>query len=148
MNAPDILLDTSVLVRGLVEGMPDHRQARSYLDKARYGVAQVAISAHALAELYTTITALPTRPRHRPEDAKALIEGVARHLRIVDLDTADYNAAIDRTVELDLSSGAIYDALHVRAAEKTGAAELVTFDSSDFGRMRPKGRTQLTVLPR
>lgn len=88
MNAPDIFLDTSVVVRGLVEGMLHHRQARSYLDKARRGAAQVAISTHTLAELFATLTALPTRPRHSPADAHALIDGATHALRAVSLDTA------------------------------------------------------------
>ena len=50
-------------------------------------------------------------------------------------------------VEHDLSSGAICDALHVVAAEKTEAAELVTFNENDFRRMPPKKTTELTVLP-
>jgi predicted nucleic acid-binding protein len=50
-------------------------------------------------------------------------------------------------IEHDLSSGAIYDALHVVATEKTDAVELVTFNGKDFRRMPPKGATELTVLP-
>ena len=148
MNAPDIFLDTSVLVRGLVEGLPHHRQARSYLDDARQGAAQVAISTHALAELFATLTALPTRPRHSPADAHTLIDGATRHLQVVSLDAADYRATLTRMAELGLSSGAIYDALHVRAAEKTDAAELVTYNGQDFGRMPPEEPTRLTTLPK
>lgn len=59
----------------------------------------------------------------------------------------DYATALDRMVEHDLSSGAIYDALHVVASEKTEAKELVTFNGSDFRRMPPRGTTELTVLP-
>ena len=105
MNAPDIFLDTSVLVRGLVEGLPHHWQARSYLDRARQGAAQVAISTHALAELFATLTALPTRPRHSPADARALIDGATHHLQVVTLNAADYPAVISRMAELDLASG-------------------------------------------
>lgn len=146
MSPPDALLDTSVLVRGLVEGLSDHRRARSYLDRAHRGEARIAVATHALAELFATLTALPTRPRHRPADAKALIDSAARHLQIVDLEADDYTVAIDRMAELGLSSGSIYDALHVRAAEKTEAAELVTFNGNDFRRMPPSGPTQLTIL--
>lgn len=147
MNAPDIVLDTSVLVRGLVEGLPHHRQARSYLDRAREGAARVAMSTHALAELFATLTALPTRPRHSPADAHALIDGATRPLQVVSLDAADYRAVLSRMAELGLSSGAIYDALHVRAAEKVEAAELVTYNGQDFRRMPPEGPTRLTPLP-
>lgn len=76
--------------------MPHHRQARSYLDDARQGAAQVAMATHALAELFATLTALPTRPRHSPADAHALIDGATRSLQVVSLDAADYRAALSR----------------------------------------------------
>lgn len=146
MTSPDSFLDTSVLVCALIEKLPDHREARSYLDQARRGTAEVALSTHAQAELFATITALPTRPQHSPAEAKALVDGIADLLTVTELDSEDYAAALHRMVEHDLSSGAVYDALHVVAAEKTEAAELVTFNGSDFRRMPPKEPTELTVL--
>ena len=68
-------------------------------------------------------------------------------MTVTELRYEDYATALDRMVEHGLSSGAIYDALHVVAAEKTEAKELVTFNGSDFRRMPPKGSTKLTVLP-
>lgn len=62
MTPPDSFLDTSVVVRAVIENLPDHKEARSYLDRARQGSADIALSTHALAELFATITALPTRP--------------------------------------------------------------------------------------
>ncbi|MFB6271418.1 MAG: type II toxin-antitoxin system VapC family toxin [Salinibacter sp.] len=147
MTPPDSFLDTSVVVRAVIENLPNHQEARSYLDRARRGTADIALSTHALAELFATITALPTRPQHSPKEAKALVDGVADLLTVTELSYEDYATALDRMVEYDLSSGAIYDALHVVAAEKTEAAELVTFNGSDFRRMPPKGATELTVLP-
>lgn len=146
-SAPDTCLDTSVLVRALIEGMPSHQAARSYLDRARRGAAEVAITTHAIAELFATITALPTRPRHSPKEARALIDGVVGFLQVIELDAATYNTAIRRMAERGLSSGAIYDALHVVAAEKVEAAELVTFNGRDFRRMPPRDPTRLTILP-
>jgi predicted nucleic acid-binding protein len=147
VTPPDSFLDTSVVVRAVIENLPDHQEARSYLDRARRGTADIALSTHALAELFATITALPTRPQHSPREAKTLVDGVADLLTVTDLRYEDYDSALDRTVEQGLSSGAIYDALHVVAAEKTDAKELVTFNGSDFRRMPPKGSTALTLLP-
>lgn len=84
MTSPDALPDTSVVVRAVIENLPDHQEARSYLD---------------------------------------------------------------RMVEHSLSSGAIYELLHVVAVEKTEATELATFNGTNFRRMPPKGPTELTVLP-
>lgn len=147
MTPPDSFLDTSVVVRAVIENLPDHQEARSYLDRARRGTADIALSTHALAELFATITALPTRPQHSPREAKTLVDGVADRLTVTELRHEDYATALDRMVEHGLSSGAIYDALHVVAAEKTEARELVTFNGLDFRRMPPEGATELTVLP-
>jgi predicted nucleic acid-binding protein len=147
MTAPDSFLDTSVLVRAVVQNLPSHQKARPYLEAARDDHAIVAITTHALAELYATITSLPTRPQHTPEEAAALTDRVAALLHVVDLQAGDYQAAIRRMVEHDLSSGAIYDALHVVGAEKVEAEELVTFNGRDFRRMPPEAPTQLLVLP-
>ena len=147
MTPPDSFLDTSVVVRAVIEDLPDHQEARSYLDRARRDTTEVALSTHALAELFATITALPTQPKHSPREAKALVDGVADLLTVTDLRSEDYATALDRTVEHNLSSGAVYDALHVVAAEKTDAVELVPFNENDFRRMPPKEPTELTVLP-
>jgi predicted nucleic acid-binding protein len=147
MTTPDALLDTSVLVRAVIEAMPSHREARGYLDDAVGKQRTVAITTHALAEFFSTVTALPTRPQHTPQDAKALTRRISDVLQIVDLTAADYQDAIDRMVEQDLSSGAIYDGLHLVAAERIGANELVTFNGRDFRRMPPQTPTELVVLP-
>ena len=47
---------------------------------------------------------------------------------------------------LGLSGGAIYDALHVRAAEKAHVKKLYTFNGRDFRRMPPSPPTELVVL--
>lgn len=146
MTPPDSFLDTSVVVRAVIENLPDHKEARSYLDRGRRGTAEIGLSTHALAELFATVTALPTRPQHSPAEAKSLVDGVAELLTVYELLHEDYTTPLKRMVEHDLSSGAIYDALHVVAAEKTEAKELVTFNGSDFWRMPPKGTTELTVL--
>lgn len=146
MTPPDSFLDTSVVVRAVIKNLPDHQEARSYLDRARRGTAEIALSTHALAELFATVTALPTRPQHTPTEAKSLVDGVAELLTVNELLYEDYTTALKRMVEHGLSSGAIYDALHVVAAEKTEAKELVTFNGSDFRRIPPKGTTELTVL--
>ncbi len=64
----------------------------------------------------------------------------------VSLDAADYQAVLARMADLGLVSGAIYDGLHVRAAEKIEADELVTCNGRDFRRMPPEPPTRLVVL--
>lgn len=47
---------------------------------------------------------------------------------------------------LELTSGAVYDALHVVAAEKVDADQLLTFNGRDFRRMPPEDPTDLVIL--
>lgn len=66
--------------------------------------------------------------------------------QIVPLGPEDYFAALKRIVDIELRSGAIYDALHVTCAEKTAVEELRTFNGQDFQRMPPADPTRLVVL--
>ena len=90
---------------------------------------------------------LPVSPRISPREAERLLrESVFEVAEVVTLEAADYEAVVERMAELELVSGAIYDALHVRAAEKARAAELVTFNGRDFRRMPPEPPCRLVVL--
>lgn len=143
-----ILLDTSVLVPALMERAPTHEEAASHLGEVRRGEHQLFIAAHALAECYATITTFPTRPAPTPGQARRLIERevVGRAEEVISLRAESYRAAIERMTELGLVSGAIYDCLHVLAAERAEVDELRTFNGRDFRRMPPRGDTKLVVL--
>lgn len=143
-----VLLDTSVLVPALVPALPQHERAAPHLEEAARGESTLIVSSHALAECYASLTALPLSPRVTPEQAIRLIqENVASTAeKIFQLGPKDYLAAIQRTVDLELRSGAIYDALHVACAEKASAEELRTFNGEDFRRMPPDDPTRLMVL--
>lgn len=139
--------DTSVLVAALAAAHGVHDVARPYLDEALDGQTRMAVSTHALAETYATLTVLQVRPRITPGQAWHLIEeNVLRVARVVTLDPDDYGAALRRMTRLGLVSGAVYDVLHVVAAEKIEADELVTFNGRDFRRMPPEDPTRLVVL--
>lgn len=140
-----VLADTSVLIPGLVKAHPHHSRAAPVLDQAASGDTDLLVSAHALAEAYATLTVL--RPRLSPTGVLDLLhEGALRFAETVALDADDYRAVLDRVASLGLVSGAVYDALHVRAAEKGGADELVTFNGRDFRRMPPASPCRLVVL--
>jgi predicted nucleic acid-binding protein len=141
------LFDTSVLVAALSTAHASHDLARVRLAAVLQGEVEMAVSTHTVAELYATLTALPTRPPVTPGQARHLIdENVFQPADVVALVPADYEVALRRMADLGLVSGAIYDALHVRAAEKVAADELLTFNGRDFRRMPPEGPTRLVVL--
>jgi predicted nucleic acid-binding protein len=141
------LADTSIIVAALVETHPRHEDALSLLDRAFEEESALAISSHCLAEVFASLTAMPTVPRMTPEMVQeVLATGLLARAEIVSLSARDYELAIGHMVRLGLVSGAIYDALHVRAAEKAECDELVTFNGRDFRRMPPAPPTRLVVL--
>ena len=143
-----VLLDTSVLVPALVPALPQHEKAAPHLESALREETGLILSAHALAECYASLTALPISPQVTPGQARRLIEeNVARAAEeIVELGPTDYLSALRRMTDLGLESGAVYDALHVACAEKASAEELRTFNGRDFRRTPPEGPTELVVL--
>ena len=141
-------LDTSVLVPALVPALPKHEKAIPHLASAHRGETRLTISSHALAECYSSLTALPVTPTVTPGQARRLIEENIADIAddIVGLDGNEYLTVLQRMTDLGLESGAVYDALHVRCAEKASADELRTFNGRDFRRMPPMGDTTLVVL--
>lgn len=141
------LLDTSVLVAALEAGHPRHAAARPFLEACHGGNRVLLVAAHALAEVYATLTVLPVSPRISRREAERLLQAnVATVAEVVPLDVGDYEAVVGRMAALGLVSGAVYDGLHVRAAEKAQADELVTFNGQDFQRMPPGAPCRLVVL--
>jgi predicted nucleic acid-binding protein len=143
-----VLLDTSVLVPALVPALSQHEKAFSHLEAAHRGETSLIISGHVLAECYSSLTALPVSPAVTPGQARRLIEeNVAEAAEeIVRLGGSEYLKVLQRMTDLGLKSGAVYDALHVRCAEKASADELRTFNGTDFRRMPPEGAAKLVVL--
>ena len=61
------------------------------------------------------------------------------HLDVVPLSAADYKVGLTRVTTLGMRSGAIYDALHVRCAERAGCDRIITYNVTDFERLAPPG---------
>ena len=133
-----MLCDTSVLLPALVENHPRHGDAASRLDQAYAGEIQLVICAPAVAELFSTLTALPISPRISPDEARRLIvENVLGHAEVVPLDASDYETVMNQMADRGLSSGIVYDALHVQAAQKADVDRLWTLNERDFNRVWP-----------
>lgn len=138
-----VLFDTSALVTAVVDQLPNHEAAlacyRRFAQPRRGGSAAIC-STHALAECYATLTALPLGRRIQSAEATRLIdENFLRHLEVVPLSMADYKAALARVTTLHLRSGAVYDALHARCAERCGCDRIITYNTADFERLKPPG---------
>ncbi|MCF7929626.1 MAG: PIN domain-containing protein, partial [Spirochaetales bacterium] len=94
--------------------------------------------AHALAETYAVLTALPLPKRIRTAEARRLIEeNILAHMNIVDLEREAYIRALDSAANKGLSSGSIYDALHVEAAIKATCLRIYTYNIEHFRALSP-----------
>lgn len=133
-----VLFDTSVLVSAMVDQLPRHQPALDCFVCYTSGRYSAVCSTHALAETYATLTALPLPRRILPDEARKLIEtNVLSRLTVLELSWQDYENAIRRSAEVGLSSGIIYDALHLACAEKAGCQRLYTYNVAHFTRLEP-----------
>lgn len=141
-----VLFDTSVLVAALIEAHPKHSDAAPWLTRAKAGEITFLVASHTLAELYSVLSTLPTRPRIVPADAWRLVrENVAEKADLIALTPFDTAETVRQASERGLSGGVIYDALIARAAEKAGADHLLTLNKSDFRRVSPATEAILLV---
>ena len=140
-----VLFDTSVLVPAVVGQLPNHEAALdallSYTDGAHAGYC----STHALAECYATLTAMPLRRRVLPAEARQLVEeSILERVTAVPLTRDDYIDAVRRVSHGGFASGVVYDALHVRCAERIPVDRILTCNVADFERLRPAGIVIMT----
>lgn len=139
-----ILFDTSVLVAAMVEPHPLHPGAFKWLKRARLKEFEMFVASHTMAEIYAVLTTLPVSPRITPATAVRLIHNdIEAVAKIISLSSSDYNSVIKQMAELELSGGVIYDALIVKAAWKTEADRILTFNIDDFRRIWPHGTDRI-----
>ncbi|MBC8012121.1 MAG: PIN domain-containing protein [Burkholderiales bacterium] len=132
-----VFFDTSVLVSAVIEQLPRHPAAHAAFVHHTNGENTACCSTHALAEAYATLTALPLARRISSDAALRLIEtNFIPRLTVLPLDAADYAHSLRRVSALGLSSGIIYDALHLRAAETAGCERLLTYNLAHFTRLQ------------
>ena len=133
-----LCFDTSVLVAALVQAHPHHGLAFPRLKSVHDGVVAGAITTHALAELFATLTALPLKPKIPPTEAKRLLKrNIGAHFEIIPLTAEIYAEALDLTVRQGLASGAIYDAIHLTGARSAGCDHLLTLNLKHFKALAP-----------
>lgn len=138
-----VLLDTSVLVAGLVRAHPRHGPCRPWLTRVQSGDVDLVLAAHSLAELHSVLTTLPVKPRISPRTALQLAEeNLLRpkpdgKAEVVALSVEDYLVALETAGRLSLAGGILYDALIARAAEIAEVDQLVTLNADHFRRVWP-----------
>ena len=70
----NLFCDTSVLIAALLEAHPNHTDSLSVLESIRNGENTGCVSAHSLAETFSVLTRMPTKPKLLPSSAWAMIQ--------------------------------------------------------------------------
>ncbi len=133
-----VLFDTSLLVAAMVEGHPTHGMALPWLQRVKAKLDAGLVAAHTLAELYAILTRLPLNPHIPPALALQLIQSnVLDTCEVVALSKEDYVTLLSHLVNLGIAGGAVYDALLLHAAWKSGVDQVVTLNAADFRGVYP-----------
>jgi predicted nucleic acid-binding protein len=128
--------DTSVLVAAF---WSDHRDHDASLRRvATANKKKSACALHTLAEVYSTMTALPIKDLIPPDQAFIFIEEVRSRFTIVALNEAEYAETIQQSAERGLVSGRVYDALLLRCAAKAKAEVIYTWNVKHFRAIDPE----------
>jgi predicted nucleic acid-binding protein len=139
-----LYFDTSVLVSLAVAHHSHHDSAFAAYRQLTDGRHQGFVSAHGLAETFTTLTRLPITPMVHPSEAYRFVsETVVGHCEVVGLLEKDYLATLAAAAKAGLRGGVLYDALQLRCAEKARCDRIYTFNISDFVRIAPHLRSQI-----
>lgn len=135
-----VFLDTSVLVPALVDQLSNHQSAFAVFHPYTGDGNRGYCSTHALSETYSALTALPLPRRISSIEARMLIEeSIFDRLEVVELDKGDYLNAIRNVSVRGLTSGIIYDALHVEAAKKASCSRIYTYNIDHFEALITEG---------
>ena len=102
---------------------------------------------HAAAETWSVLTRLPGGMRLPPSMATLVVERLLEHFEPIEMSASIYRASIRRCSERGARSGALFDALHLTAAESCSVDGLVTFNADDFERLRSEGSPGILVPP-
>lgn len=139
------LFDTSILVAALIADHPKHSCCLPWLHKVKSGELIGVISTHTLAELYSVLTRSPLPQPIKPKLAQQLLTENLKSFENVSLSAEDYQATINRIVNLNLPGGAIYDALIAQAAIKSNVDILLTLNPKHFLRLGEEIAQWVTV---
>jgi predicted nucleic acid-binding protein len=136
-------IDTSVLVAAHFAAHAHHNTAVDWMGVVTGGRVRGIVTVHALAEVWSVLTKLPITPRIDPTAARQVVAEVASGVEVVSLSQALYHEALDRCVGCGARSGAVFDALHLAAAEHAGADLVLTFNERDFVRLAMPGTPRI-----
>ena len=142
-----VLFDTSVLVASILVKHEQHSSCIPWLTQVKRGEIQGFVGTHTLAELYAILSAFPAKPRLSPQLVQQLMNDNLAPLEIISLTSDDYQVVINQMVTLNLTGGAIYDALIAQASLKAKVDHLLTLNLRHFRRFGERIE-QIALVPR
>jgi predicted nucleic acid-binding protein len=148
VGALNWFFDTSVLVAASVARHPHNAPSLSVLEELVTRRHHGYISAHTLTELYAVLTRTPFKPAIYPNEAWQIIEQmVLPHLELVTLTPRECREVIRDCAMAGWTGGKVYDAIHLRCAQKSRFDRLYTFNGKDFRALAPDDIRNRIVTP-
>lgn len=133
-----ILLDSDVLVAGVLERHPHHARAKPWLQRAAAGEVDAVVAAHSLAQVYRVLTTYAIGPRIAPGDAADMIErDIVARCRVRAIDSRGHLKCIRALSRRGIAGGAVYDGLIAEVGRAARVDKIVTFNVADFRRVAP-----------
>ena len=129
-------LDTSVLVPVFYEDHQHHQPSFSLF--GGLGIGEGCCSAHTLAEVYATLTAMPGRDRASGTEALLFLQSIRERLTLIHLTGDEYFEAAEVAAGGGFSSGGIYDVVIGHCARKAQAETIYTWNLKRFLRLPPE----------
>ena len=141
-------LDTNILVAASVEDHRHHVPSFDLVKAVKNGALRGCISTHGLAEYYSVITRAPFVPRVSSAEAgRFLDDNVLPYFELIALSAGDYKAVLRSCSKAGLIGGLVFDALHLRCAEKAECDRVYTFHVKDFRALAPAGLADKIAAP-
>jgi predicted nucleic acid-binding protein len=122
--------DSSVLVGAVLARHPQYKGCREMLDSVPDRIS----CAHALAEVFVTLTAIYKVPNEIA--ARQTLE-LRRSVEVTPLTMEDYETAISEARQRGIMGGGLYDSLHAVFARRRGAKKIFTLNVTDFMHVAP-----------
>ena len=137
--------DTSCVIAAVCAWHEHHAAAAHVIESRLSRGERLVVAAHVLAEAYAVLTRLPPPHRLAPSDAWTLIRtNFAHEVTTIALTGPEHVRAIGGLAAAGIRGGRTYDVLIGAAAEKAGAAVLLTFNPGHF---EPPPKGVLVVVP-
>jgi predicted nucleic acid-binding protein len=136
--------DTTILVASCVETHVHHDRAMEAMQSLLTRDTLGYVSGHGLAECYSVLTRTPFSPPVLPTEAwQLLTRNILPNLAIVSLSAEEYQEVIQRCSENGWGGGRVYDALHIRSAQKANCERIFTFNVRHFEQLAPELRGRI-----